>query len=100
MVEPGPPTKLTPMQAKIYLTVRAAKDGIPMPRLSNRVYEDRPDGGPESSFVTIRTQIYLLNKRLAPFGERVKSDAGAFKLFRRVPPQSAVSVGRSTIHPT
>jgi len=82
VVEPGAPTKLTPMQREIYLAVRAAKDGISMRRLSDRVYEDQIDGGPDGCFVAIRAQVYSLNKRLAPFGERVRSEAGVFRLFR------------------
>ena len=65
-IEPGPPTRLTPIQTKIYNAVRAAKHGIAIDRLADQVYADRIDGGPNCARDVMHTQIYL--KRLAAVG--------------------------------
>lgn len=83
-IEPGPPTKLTPIQTKIYLAVRAAGHGIAHSRLADQVYADRIDGGPATARNVIATQVYLMNKRLAGVGEQVRSEGRAYRLIRHV----------------
>lgn len=82
VIEAEPPTRLTPIQTKIYNAVRAAKHGIAIGRLADQVYADRRDGGPNCAWDVVRTQVYLMNKRLADVGERVKSEGKLYKLFR------------------
>jgi hypothetical protein len=83
-IEPGPPMRLTPIQAKIYEAVRAAKHGIPISKLADQVYADRIDGGPETSWDVIRTQVCQMNKRLAAAGENVRSEGKLYRLFRHL----------------
>jgi hypothetical protein len=90
-IEPGPPAKLTPIQTKIYLAVRAAGHGIPISRLANEVYADRIDGGPLTARDVMHTQIHLMNKRLSEVGENIRSEGKLYRLFRSL---SSAASGR------
>jgi hypothetical protein len=81
-IEPGHPVRLTPIQGKIYNLVRAARFGIDVSRLAAAVYADRIDGGPHGANWSINTQIYKMNRRLEPVGERIRSEGLVYKLFR------------------
>lgn len=65
---------LTPTQRKIYLAARDTKGGIEIRKLVDHLYGDRHDGGPLYAWDTIHVTVHNMNKRLAPYGEAVKSN--------------------------
>jgi hypothetical protein len=87
-IEELAPVDLPPMQFKIYDIVRKAKHGISGPRLINKVYEHRRDGGPEYAAISVHVQVINLNKKLAVVGQRVnathRGTGGVYKLFHDV----------------
>jgi hypothetical protein len=79
-IEETAPVHLSPLQLKIYKTVRKSAYGIPGTELVNRIYADRDDGGPLWASVSINVQILRMNKRLAAVGQRIGCGNG--KLYR------------------
>lgn len=66
--------KLTGLERKIFEAVQeAGARGISMRGLTDRIYEDRFDGGPDSAENCTRVRVNRMNKRLAEFGYRVKA---------------------------
>jgi hypothetical protein len=78
---------LSMLERRIYEIVQSCGgEGIDMHRLSERVYADRRDGGPEYAADSIRATICRMNKRLAASGRQVKaSTLGRGAGYRVVP---------------
>ncbi len=75
------PVYLPPRQFRIWDTVRRAKHGISIADLADRVYSDRPDGGPGSATQSIWGLVRVANKRLAPFGQRIEATRGPGSVY-------------------
>jgi hypothetical protein len=68
---------LTPMQFKIWDVLRrVGPDGISASALTERIYADRADGGPDTGTHCIPTFVHHANKRLAAIGQRIVSTGG------------------------
>jgi hypothetical protein len=74
---------LTPMQFRVWDVLRrAGADGISCSALAERVYADRPDGGPESATHCIWTHASLANRRLKELGQRIVATGGPGSIYR------------------
>lgn len=65
-----PPEQILPrLQRRIYLALRdAGSAGLCKRELVEKLYGDRPDGGPEYVGLTITITIGKMHERLAPYG--------------------------------
>lgn len=67
------PVRLTGKKRDLYATVkRAGPNGISTERLFHTLYNDDANGGPDSGYKIIAVFVNGLNKKLAPFGEKVQ----------------------------
>lgn len=80
-IDPGPPVRLTRTQTRIYFEVRKCPHGIPIRELAERIFRHREDGGPLCWNDVIRSTVYKMNLRLAPVREKIRTEAGVYKLF-------------------
>lgn len=62
---------LPPLQYRVWDEVRRAGDGIPMTTLVDKVYADKPNGGPLHAKKSVYVSIHELNKRLEKRKQRV-----------------------------
>lgn len=53
---------------------KAGSNGIGSDVIINRLYENREDGGPLWPEKTLHVQMHLLNKALAPFNLKIRSN--------------------------
>lgn len=65
------PVHLSPLEYRIYDIVRKSKYGIPGPRLIDRVYADREDGGPDTAATSVYVTIKKANRKLKPAGIKI-----------------------------
>jgi hypothetical protein len=78
-----PESLLSPMQLKIYQSIRDSSKGIGGEELIRILYGHRYDGGPDWPWDSIHVTIYNMNKRLAIVGQRVCSNRrGAGAIYR------------------
>lgn len=81
VIDPRP--LLTTTQRVIYDAVRASDCGLTSSEIVRVTYNGVKDGGPLTAAQTVCVHIYTMNKRLRPFGEKVKSArSGRYRLFR------------------
>jgi hypothetical protein len=74
---------LTPMQYKVWDVLRrVGPDGISATALTERIYADRADGGPDSGTHCIPTFVHRANKRLEAIGQRIVSSGGPGSTYR------------------
>jgi hypothetical protein len=74
-IEERAPVELQGLQFKIYDEVRRHPYGIETPKLVDRIYADRIDGGPDSALKTIHVMVWRLNAKLRPAGQRIYGTA-------------------------
>lgn len=74
-IEERTPVPLTKLQTKIFNIVRKSQHGIEGPRLAEKVYADRADGGPVFAKDVIYLGIMHANKRLKSVGLKIKASA-------------------------
>ena len=74
---------LTRLQFKLWDALRrAGADGISCAGLVERVYADRPDGGPNNATQCIWGHAYHANKRLKELGQRIVATGGPGSIYR------------------
>ena len=77
-----PGLHLSPRQTRIFNIVsRRTPAGISVWDLISLVYADDPDGGSECADITMRTQIYFINRKLESYGLRIKG-GGGYRLMK------------------
>ena len=81
-----PPTVVLPkLRQRIYDYVSRHPEGVDVGHISDYVYADDPNGGPENAAVCIRTQIYHINfPVLRPRGLQIKGKSGPQGLYKLV----------------
>ncbi len=80
-----PVVSLPKMRQRIYDYVVAHPQGISADAISDHIYRDDPNGGPENAPVCVRTQIWFINhKCLRPLGLEIKGKSGQGSLYRLV----------------
>ncbi len=82
------PVYLSPMQFKVYDTIRRSPHGITGPRLVDKVYADRHDGGPDYASVSVHVMIKRINDKLKGKKQQIwatnRGRGGVFKLVHDV----------------
>jgi hypothetical protein len=78
---------LTPMQFRVWDTLRKSRDGLTAPGLAAKVYSDRHDGGPLFASRCVFAAIKSANRRLRAAGVEIASTTprvrgGAYKIQR------------------
>jgi hypothetical protein len=81
-IEDAAPVHLSPMEHRIWNTVRRSKHGITITDLTAHVYADRPDGGPISARHCIWVLTHAANKRLAAAKQRITATKGHGSVYR------------------
>ena len=67
--------QLTPTQRRIFdIVSQAGRHGISTDALEDKLYSCHANGGPDAARKTLHVHIALLNKRLAPFGKRIRAN--------------------------
>lgn len=79
-IEPRAPVHLSRLQMRIWHFVRRSGYGIATSDLTDRVYADRPDGGPVSARRCVWVLVMGTNKRLAAVKQRIVSTGGVYRL--------------------
>jgi hypothetical protein len=74
--------RLTPLEFKVWDTLRRAPDGLACSELTERVYADRPDGGPLSGTHCIWSHAFRVNRKLAAIGQRITASGGPCSIYR------------------
>jgi len=70
-IEEKAPVPLHPLEFRIWDVVRRSPGGISGRALTERVYADRADGGPDCADNVVRVTIVRVNRKLAPAGLRI-----------------------------
>lgn len=73
---PNPPLgcKLRGKQARIVeLVFRAGPHGIKSDQLFELLHENDPNGGPETGIKVLHVQVNQVNKKLKPYGHKIKA---------------------------
>ena len=81
-----PPAVVLPkLRQRIYDYVSCHPEGVTVDAISDHVYADDPNGGPENAAVCTRTQIYHINSQvLRPRGLQIKGKSGPQGLYKLV----------------
>lgn len=67
--------QLTPTQRRIFdIVSQAGRHGIPTDALESKLYSFHANGGPDSARKTLHVHVTQLNKRLCPFGKRIRAN--------------------------
>jgi hypothetical protein len=73
---------LTPLEFKVWDTLRRAPDGLACVDLTARIYADRADGGPISGTHCVWSHAFRANKKLAAIGQRIVASGGPGSIYR------------------
>ena len=80
---------LTRLEFRVWDTLRRAPDGLACADLTERVYADRPDGGPLSGTHSVWSHAHRANRKLAAVGQRIVASGGPGSIYRLVKVQPA-----------
>jgi hypothetical protein len=81
---------LTPLEFRVWDVLRrAGVDGLACADLTERVYADRPDGGPLSGTHSVWSHAHRANRKLAAIGQRIVASGGPGSIYRLVRIQAA-----------
>lgn len=75
--------RLGPSRYRIVESVMK-QPGMNLRELVDAVYRDAEDGGPDNAEVTVRTQVWHLNKRIKKLGLQISSTRGPGAVYRPV----------------
>jgi hypothetical protein len=73
---------LTPLEFRVWDVLRRAPDGLACAALIERVYSDRPDGGPLTARNSIWSHAHRANRKLAAIGQRIVASGGPGSTYR------------------
>jgi hypothetical protein len=80
VVRVAPPLALPPVKERIFQTV-AARPGISADALTDFIWSDDINGGPDQGRKCLHVHVHQLNRRLQPLGLRIRgSHAGGYRL--------------------